>query len=67
MEQHIHSTINAYLIRGAFYVLLLLGVSITPSALAQRNATKQSVANLGSGADYGINGDYEVTVLTRPI
>lgn len=47
MKQHIHSTITAYLIRGAFYVLLLLMVSMTQSALAQRNTAKQSVAYLG--------------------
>jgi hypothetical protein len=47
MKQQIHSTLNAYFIRGTFCVLLLLGVSLTPSALAQQSATKQSMANLG--------------------
>jgi hypothetical protein len=32
--------VNAHLFRGAFYLLLLLAVSVIPFALAQRNTTK---------------------------
>jgi hypothetical protein len=35
-------------LRGAFYLVLLLAVCAIPIALAQRNATKQSVAEFGS-------------------
>jgi len=35
---------SAHPLRGAFYLLLLVGVSVIPLALAQRNTTKQSVA-----------------------
>ena len=47
MKQQNHSPIRAHLILWAFYVLLLLGVCRIPFALAQRNATRQSVANFG--------------------
>ena len=49
MKKQINPTIKAHLIRGAFYVLLLLAVCVIPFALAQRNttgraATKPNVA-----------------------
>src|SRR5215208_6515982 len=44
MKKQINPTIKAHLIRGAFYLLLLLAVCAIPFALAQRNATKQSFA-----------------------
>src|SRR5215831_16409675 len=42
MKKQINPTIKAYLIRGAFYLLLLLAVCAIPFALAQRKAIKQS-------------------------
>ena len=43
MKKQLNPTIKAHLIRGAFYLLLLLAVCAIPFALAQRNAAKQSV------------------------
>ena len=43
MKKQINPTIKAYLIRGAFYLLLLLAVCAIPFALAQRNGAKRSV------------------------
>ena len=43
MKKQINPTIKAHLIRGAFYLLLLLAVCAIPFALAQRNAAKQSL------------------------
>ena len=43
MKKQINPTIKAYLIRGAFYLLLLIAVCAIPFALAQRNATKRPV------------------------
>ena len=37
MKKQINPTIKAHLIRGAFYLLLLLAVCAIPFALAQRN------------------------------
>ena len=48
MKKQINSTIKAYLIRGAFYLLLLLAVCAIPFALAQRNTAKRSVTNAAS-------------------
>jgi hypothetical protein len=44
MKKQINPNIKAHLIRSAFYVLLLVAVCVIPFALAQRNATKRSVA-----------------------
>ena len=44
MKKQINPTIKAHLIRGAFYLLLLLAVCAIPFALAQRNTVKQGVA-----------------------
>ena len=43
MKKQINPTIKAYLVRGAFYLLLLLAVCAIPLALGQR-ASKQSPA-----------------------
>ena len=43
MKKQINPTIKAHLIRGAFYLLLLLAVCAIPFALAQRNTTKRSL------------------------
>ena len=40
MKKQINLNIRAHLIRGAFYLLLLLGVCSIPSALAQRTTAK---------------------------
>jgi hypothetical protein len=40
MKKQINPTIKAYLIRSAFYVLLLVAVCAIPFALAQRNAAR---------------------------
>jgi hypothetical protein len=43
MKKQINPTVKAHLIRGAFYVLLLLAVCVIPFALAQRNTTRRAV------------------------
>src|SRR5947209_15924388 len=48
MKKQINPTIKAHLIRGAFYLLVLLAVCAIPFALAQRNATKRSAAKPNS-------------------
>ena len=40
IKKYINPTIKAHLIRGAFYLLLLLAVSLIPFALAQRTTAK---------------------------
>lgn len=42
MKKQINPTINAHLIRGAFYLLLLIAVCAIPFALAQRNSSKHT-------------------------
>src|SRR6266568_4167318 len=44
MKKQINPTIKAHLIRGAFYLLLLLAVCAIPFALAQRKAPRRPVA-----------------------
>jgi len=44
MKKQINPTIKAHLIRGAFYLLLLIAACAIPFALAQRNVAKQGVA-----------------------
>ena len=48
MKKQINPTIKAHLIRGAFYLLLLLAVCAIPFALAQRNATRQNITGAES-------------------
>ena len=50
MKSHISPAIKAQLIRGAFYLLLLLVICAMPFALAQRNTTKLRVAKLDSAS-----------------
>src|ERR1043165_4255246 len=45
MKKQIKPTIKAHLIRGAFYLLLLVAVCAIPFALAQRNNTIKRVAS----------------------
>ena len=44
MKRQINPTIKAHLIRGAFYLLLLLAVCAIPFALAQRNPAARKVS-----------------------
>jgi hypothetical protein len=44
MKKRINPTIKAHLIRGAFYLLLLLAVCVIPLALGQRPSIKRSTA-----------------------
>jgi len=48
MKKQSNPNIQAHLIQGAFYVILLVTVCALPFALGQRKATKQSVAKLSS-------------------
>src|SRR4051794_7592623 len=50
MKKQINPSIKAHLIRGAFYLLLLLAVCAIPFALAQRNPSKRGVASKFTGA-----------------
>jgi hypothetical protein len=43
MKKQINPTIKAYLLRGAFYLLLLIAVCAIPFALAQRNTGYRNV------------------------
>src|SRR5882724_4541608 len=56
MKKQINPTTKAHLIRGAFYLLLLLAVCAIPFALAQRQFTKQSVIQPAArpGADANV-------------
>jgi hypothetical protein len=49
MKKQINPTIKAHLIRGAFYLLLLLAVCAIPFALAQRNVTFKRAVVKASG------------------
>ena len=54
MKKQINPTIKAHLIRGAFYLLLLLAVCAIPFALAQsrsRGTSKQSLAKPNAPAN----------------
>src|SRR6266487_3627342 len=42
MKKQINRNIKAHLLRGAFYLLLLVAVCVIPFALGQRTTTKQS-------------------------
>ena len=48
MKEKINPNIQAHSFQGMFYVLLLVTAFAVPSALAQRNAAKQSVVKLGN-------------------
>jgi hypothetical protein len=45
MKKQTNSTTKAHLIRGAFYLLLLIAVCAIPLALAQRDAANRSIHN----------------------
>src|SRR5215216_4511140 len=42
MKKQINPTIKAHLVRGAFYLILLVAVCAIPFALAQRNTIKSA-------------------------
>ena len=44
MKKQTEPNIKAHLLRGAFYLLLLVAVCVIPFALGQRTTTKQSAA-----------------------
>ena len=73
MKKQINPTIKAHLIRGAFYLLLLLAVCAIPFALAQRNAAKQSVPKPPIKPDVATNtylaqpGQYADGVVRAPV
>jgi Kelch motif protein len=46
MKKQISSKMKAHLIRGVFYLLLLIGVCVIPFALAERNTTKPGKPSL---------------------
>ena len=48
MKKQINPTIKAHLIRGAFYLLLLVAVCAIPFALAQRSAANRGAVNSAS-------------------
>ena len=50
MKKQTKPRVQAHLIRSAFYVILLLAICVIPIALAQRNATKQSMVKLGNAS-----------------
>jgi Bacterial Ig-like domain len=50
MKKQINPNIKAHLIRGAFYVLLLLAVVVIPVALAQRNVRNTNQGKLTSAS-----------------
>ena len=51
MKTHNNAATKAHLIRGVFYLLLLICLCAIPFALAQRNPTKRDVANPASNAN----------------
>src|SRR2546430_5049462 len=54
MKKQINPTIKAHLIRGAFYLLLLLAVCAIPFALGQRNTVKRTWAKQSAAARMNI-------------
>ncbi len=61
MKKQINPNIKAHLLRGAFYLLLLVTVAVIPFALGQRASTKQrTVATLPTG-DNPASGSWSPT------
>ena len=48
MKKQVTRPVQAHLLRGASYLLMLLAVCVIPFALVQQNVTKQSLAKLGN-------------------
>src|SRR4029079_5456955 len=53
MKKQTNATIKAHLLRGAFYLLLLLAACGFRFALAERNSGKMSKENAGAAASGG--------------
>ncbi len=69
MKKQINPTIKAHLIRGAFYLLLLVAVCAIPFALAQsrsRETAKRSVANPNVPANKDVSRATGPVVLPGP-
>jgi len=71
MKKQINPTIKAHLLRGAFYLLLLLAVCAIPFALAQRNAAKPAVKsnpilNPALTGPQGLNPDFASPYVVGP-
>ena len=66
MKRRSSPTIRAQVIRGSFYLLLLVAVCVIPFALAQRNATNHSVTRLGSASKrlVGVANALPATIIT---
>ena len=60
MKKQVNPTTKAHLIRGVFYLLLLIAVCAIPFALAQRNTNKISAPKQGS---YGTRASEQASVL----
>jgi hypothetical protein len=56
MKKQINVPTKAHLLRGAFFLLLLLAVCVIPFALAQRDMTRQSVAKPKVAANTAMSG-----------
>ena len=66
MKKQINPTIKAHLLRGAFYLLLLLVACAIPFALAQRNAAKRSAAATAPNLPQRTSGSLAAHVLPIP-
>src|SRR5438094_7547695 len=66
MKKQINPTIKAHLIRGAFYLLLIVAVCAIPFALAQRNATKRPVTKVAPTATVTPTGTPSATPTCTP-
>ena len=57
MKKQINPTIKAHLIRGAFYLLLLVAVCAIPFALAQRNKLRSQAQPTKVAAQHSCEAD----------
>ncbi len=65
MKKQINPNIKAHLIRGAFYLLLLIAACAIPFALAQRNVAKQGVAKQAAKSN-AIHAQKSSTLTSAP-
>src|SRR5438874_55593 len=56
MKKQPHPNTKAYLLRGAFYLILFVAVGLVPFALAQRSTIKQSPASTSPNSDNPASG-----------
>jgi hypothetical protein len=67
VKAHISSTIKAHLIRGAFYLLLLLAVCVIPFTLGQRTTGERSAtAKIAQLSATSSDSDRDASALTTP-